>query len=155
MFEAVGGLVAGQQGLALVARLTSSRTLEEEREAGIAELVASGKVTAVLVSHLTIFGLLLECPGDRQMVHPQSLMYWAGNRRPSAVIPFDLAGAVKAEDGAAARPALPPARRIGSGWCGCSAANGRRHRSQHLCGIYCAAAPCHRCYSTVLTGCCC
>ena len=50
MFEALGGLVAGQQGLALVARLTSSRTLEEEREAGIAELVASGKVTAGLVS---------------------------------------------------------------------------------------------------------
>lgn len=50
MFEAVGGLVAGQQGLALVARLTSSRTLEEEREAGIAELVASGKVTAGFVS---------------------------------------------------------------------------------------------------------
>lgn len=46
VFEALGGLVAGQQGLALVARLTSSRTLAEEREAGIAELVASGKVTA-------------------------------------------------------------------------------------------------------------
>ena len=48
VFEALGGVVAGQQGLALVARLTSSRTLAEEREAGIAELVASGKVTAVI-----------------------------------------------------------------------------------------------------------
>ena len=54
MFEAIGGLVAGQQGFALVARLISSRTLEEEREASIAELVASGKVTAGLELSLVI-----------------------------------------------------------------------------------------------------
>jgi hypothetical protein len=61
VFEAVGGLVAGQQGLALVARLTSSRTLEEEREAGIAQLVASGKVTVGLLCPFRSYSMGAGC----------------------------------------------------------------------------------------------
>lgn len=42
--EAVGGLVTGQQGIALLVRLTSSATQKEKEAADAAELVASGKV---------------------------------------------------------------------------------------------------------------
>lgn len=42
--EALAGLAAGQQGVALLARLDSPLTLKEQHDAGVAELVASGKV---------------------------------------------------------------------------------------------------------------
>lgn len=44
IIEAIGGLITGQQGIALLARLTSPTTLKEKEAADIADLVKSGKV---------------------------------------------------------------------------------------------------------------
>ncbi len=49
--EAVGGLVTGQQGIALLVRLTSSATQKEKEAADAAELVASGKVGSLKTPH--------------------------------------------------------------------------------------------------------
>lgn len=73
--EALTGLATGQQGVALLARLDSVRTLKEEHDEGVAKLVASGKVGS---SHIFASGCFVslqeinfqQCPPG-QRAHPR------------------------------------------------------------------------------------